>query len=494
MSKFRIIDNGAVFNQIPDEEECLPNGHLARFILAAVQQMDLSAFEDAYVGSGSQPYSPAMFLALFIYGYITRIFSSRKIEAATYDSIAFRFLAGNTHPDHSSLAEFRKRFQGQFKNIFKQVLGIAYQMGMTKKGAVSGDGTKIHANASKHSALSYGHALKLEARMEKEIDELLAQAAKAEHDNQALPMGLNIHSEIDLRKDILDTIANAKMEIERRATKRDAYELAEYEASKAKNEAKVAEKEAQRRIWDAANEEKAAKRAAVEARKELKRVAQAAQAGVTEMPEKKTGMPKKPVTGPRPDDQVNLTDEESRIMPVSGGGYEQCYNAQAVVAEGTMLVMAAFVTQAPNDKQQVAPMLQALAQAPECLPPVEAILLDTGYHSAANVDVCHAGGVDPYIAASRAHHHLDPIERFKEPPPLPEGATPVQKMAHKLKTIAGRKMYALRKQTVEPVFGIIKSIMGFRQFSMRGLEAADNEWNMVCLSWNLKRMAVLRLQ
>ena len=494
MSKFRIIDNSAVFNEIPNEEECLPDGHLARFILAAVQQMDMSAFEDEYVGSGSKPYSPSMSLSLFIYGYITGIFSSRKIEAATHDSIAFRFLAGNTHPDHSSLAEFRKRFQGQFKNIFKQVLGIAYQMGLTKKGSVSGDGTKIHANASKHSALSYAHALKLDAQIEKEINQLLAEAEKAEHDNRELPMGLNVQHEIDIRKDMRGTIAQAKLEIERRAKERDAYELAEYEEKKAKHEAKIAEKEAQRRIWDAANVEKAAKRAAVEAKKELKRAAKAVQAGVIEMPEKQNGMPKKPVTGPRPGDQVNLTDEESRIMPVSGGGYEQYYNAQAVVAEGTMLVMAAFVTQAPNDKQQVAPMLEALAQVPECLPPVEAILLDTGFHSAANVDTCQAGGVDPYIAASRAHHHPDPMERFTEPPPLPEGATPVQQMAHKLKTIAGRKIYALRKQTVEPVFGIIKSIMGFRQFSMRGLDAAENEWNMVCLSWNLKRMAVLRFQ
>jgi len=494
MSKFRDIDNNAVFNEIPDEDECLPIGHLARFILAAVQQMDLSAFDDAYVGSGSKPYSPAMFLALFIYGYITRIFSSRKIEAATFDSIAFRFLAGNTHPDHSSLAEFRKRFQGQFKNIFKQVLGIAHQMGLTKKGSVAGDGTKIHANASKHSAFSYGHALKLEAQIAKEIDQLLAEAAKAEHDNQELPMGLNVQNEIDLRKDALSKIASAKIEIERRAKERDAYERADYEEKMAKYEAKVAEEQAQRKLWEAANVEKAAKRAATEAKKELERQIKAAQAGVTDVPKMKFGMPKEPVAGPRPSDQVNLTDAESRIMPVSGGGYEQCYNAQAVVAAGTMLVTAAFVTQAPNDKQQVAPMLEAIAKAPECLPAADAILLDTGFFSAANVDACLAVGMDPYIAASREHHHTNPIDRFTEPPPLPEGATPVQTMAHKLRTIAGRKIYALRKQTVEPVFGIIKSIMGFRQFSMRGLEAADNEWNMVCLAWNLKRMAVLRLQ
>jgi transposase len=493
MFKFRVIDNNAVFKQVPDEKEWLPIGHLARFILEAVKQMNLSAFEDEYVGSGTKPYAPATLLSLFIYGYITRTFSSRKIEAATIDSIAFRFLAGNTHPDHSTLAEFRKRFQGLFKDIFKQVLMIAHEMGLMRKGAVAGDGTKIRANASKHAAMSYAHMLKLEAQLDKEINELLVEAAKAEHDNSQLPMGLHVQNEVDLRKDLLVRIAQAKAEIERRAKERDVYERALYEEKLAKYKAKAVQKEALRKAWEAANVEKAARQAAAQAKKELERQAQAAQAG-TVLPEKKSGMPKEPVAGPRASDQVNFTDEESRIMPVSGGGFEQCYNPQAVVAEGTMLVVAAFVTQETNDKKQVVPMLKHLGELPVELPVADAIALDTGYHSAANVDFANAAGIEPLIAASREHHHPSPMERFTEPPPLPDGATPVQKMAHKLKTIAGKKLYAMRKQTVEPVFGIIKSIMGFRQFSMRGLAAADNEWNMVCLSWNLKRMAVLRLK
>lgn len=493
MSKFRVIDNNAVFQQVLDEDECLAQGHLARFILGAVQQMDLSAFEDAYVGSGSKPYAPATFLALFIYGYINRTFSSRKIEAATRDSIAFRFLAGNTHPDHSSLAQFRRCFQGLFKDIFKQVLVLACEMGLTKTAIVAGDGTKIHANASKHSALSYAHALKLEAQLDKEIDGLLTEAAKAEHDNQQLPMGLNVQNEVDLRRDLLSTIAKAKAEIERRAKQRDVYEGAQYEQKMANYHAKVAQQKAQRETWDAATVQKAAKRAAAQARKDAQAKAQAALTG-TVMPKKKSAMPQEPVTGPRPDDQVNLTDKESRIMPVSGGGFEQCYNAQAVVLAESMLVVAAFVTQATNDKQQVTPMLQALSERPQCLPAVEAIALDAGYFSEANVNHCCAAGIEPLIAASREHHHPAPMERFTEPPPLPDDATRLEKMAHKLKTLTGKKVYALRKQTVEPVFGIIKSVLDFRQFSMRGLAAADNEWNMVCLAWNLKRMAVLRLQ
>lgn len=494
VSKFRVIDHQTVFNEMPCEAKWLPEKHLARFILAAVKQMDLSVFEQAYAGSGSKPYPPVMFLALFIYGYLNRTFSSRKIEVATYDSIAFRFLAGNTHPDHSSLAEFRKRFQGQFKSIFMQVLVLAHEMGLTKKGPIAGDGTKIKANASKHSALSYKYVLKMEAKFEKEIDQLLAEAKKAEDDNEALPMGLNVQNEIDRRKGLLVAMAEAKAKIELRAKARDAYERANYEEKMAKHLIKEALKEAKRKAWEATHPEKAAQCAAAKAKKAAERLAQAPEGSVPVETEKKPRLPKEPVPGPRPTDQVNLTDAESRIMPVSGGGYEQCYNAQAAVAVGTMLVTAAFVTQATNDKQQVVPMLNALAEAPQCLGPVEALLADTGFHSAANVDACHAAGIEPVIAASREHHHPDVMDRFTEPPPLPDDATPVQKMAHRLKTVAGRKLYALRKQTVEPVFGIIKSVMGFRQFSMRGLTAAQNEWDMVCLAWNLKRMAVLRLQ
>jgi len=366
-------------------------------------------------------------------------------------------------------------------------------MGLIKNGIVAGDGTKIHANASKHSALSWGHALKLEAQLEKEIDDLLAEAAKADGDNRQLPMGLNVQNEVDLRKDLLGTIAKAKAEIERRAKERDVYERAQYEEKMAKFKAKEAQKEEQRKAWEAANVEKAAKRAQAQARKDAQAKTQAALAGAV-IPAKKSAMPQEPVTGPRPDDQVNLTDKESRIMPVSGGGFEQCYNAQAAVLTQSMLVVAAFVTQATNDKQQVRPMLQALSEQPQCLPAVEALALDTGYFSGANVDLCCVAGIEPLIACSREHHHPAPMARFTEPPPLPDDATRVEKVAHRLQTLVGKKLYALRKQTVEPVFGIIKSVLCFLQFSMRGLAAADNKWNLVCLSWNLKRMAVLRLR
>lgn len=452
MSKFQDIDNTEVFKQPILEAETVPDRHEARFVVEVISQMDLSAFEDAYKGCGRKPYAPAMMLSLLIYGYLTGVFSSRRIETATYDSIAFRFIAGNTHPDHASIAGFRKRFQEQFASVFQKVLEYAHALQLVKLGQVSVDGTKIHANASKHSALSYGHILKLEEQLSRQVRELMAQADKA--DNKDRPGLINYQSEISRRQDIQSEIAKAKAVIEERAAVRYTREVAAHEALLAKRAAKA--------LKDG---------------------------------KKHGGKPPTPPTpGARARDQVNLTDEESRIMPVSGGGFEQAYNAQAAVDVTTMIIVATTVSQAPNDMGQVVPMLEALAKVPEALGTVAVFIADTGYCSAANVDACNAASIEPVIASQREKHHPESAtERFDEPPPLPEGATPMEKMNHTRKTKKGRAVYALRKQTVEPVFGIIKSIMRFRQFSMRGLSAARNEWQLVCLSWNIKRMAVLRL-
>src|SRR6201998_2028399 len=201
--------------------------------------------------------------------------------------------------------------------------------------------------------------------------------------------------------------------------------------------------------------------------------------------------PQPPVEGPRPSDQVNLTDEESRIMPVAGGGCEQCYNAQAAVAAGSLLVMATDVVQAPNDKGQVEPMLEKIEALPEELDKVENLLADTGYFSADNVEACEKAGVVPVIAMGRQPHYLPLSERFAPAPEAAKEPTPCEAMPHLLKTAAGRALYALRKRTPEPVFGIIKSVLGFRQFSLRGLEKVRGEWSLVTMAWNLKRMFVL---
>ncbi len=219
----------------------------------------------------------------------------------------------------------------------------------------------------------------------------------------------------------------------------------------------------------------------------------AARAAKTEQTGKKPRgrEPQPPTEGPLPTDQVNLTDEESRIMPVAGGGFEQCYNAQAVVAADSLLVVAADVVQAPNDKQQLEPMLGKLANLPGELGKVDDLLADVGYFSEANVNACAAAGIEPVIAMGREAHHPPLNERFAEDPAPPQDPTPVEAMRHRLQTKQGKSRYAMRKQTPEPVFGIIKSVLGFRQFLLRGLDKVRGEWSLVTMAWNMKRMFVL---
>jgi hypothetical protein len=201
--------------------------------------------------------------------------------------------------------------------------------------------------------------------------------------------------------------------------------------------------------------------------------------------------PQPPVEGVLPTDQVNLTDDESRIMPVAGGGFEQCYNAQAVVAADSLLVVAVDVVQATTDKQQLEPMLNQVVALPEVLGKAETLLADNGYFSAANVTACNAAKIEPLIAMGREAHYPSLNERFAAAPPPPKDPTPVEAMAYRLATPEGKKLYRLRKQMPEPVFGIIKSVMGFRQFLLRGIDKVRGEWSLVTMSWNLKRMFAL---
>ena len=450
MSNFRTIDRQTGFLLPPSVDEWLPEKHLARFVVEVVDGLDTSAMSSAYRGSGSASYHPRLLLGILIYGYATGVFSSRKLERATYDSVAFRFIAANDHPDHDTIAAFRRRFLKEIEALFVQVLLLAREMGLLKMGTVALDGTKIHANASKHSALSYEHTGKIETQLKAEVAELMAKAEAA--DKADLPDGLSIPDELARREERLKKLAEARAKIEARAKERYERELAEYRAKLAAREAK----------------QKASGR-------------------------KPGGKPPEPpVEGPRPTDQINLTDEESRIMPVSGGGFEQCYNAQAVVAESSLLVVASDVAQAPNDKQQLEPMLAKTGVLPKELGEAETMLADNGYFSEANVKACGAAGVEPLIALGRDAHHQSLRERFADAPPLLENPTPVEAMAHRLQTPEGKKLYAKRKHTPEPVFGIIKSILGFRQFLLRGLEKVKAEWTLVTLAWNMKRMFALK--
>jgi transposase len=446
MSNFRPVDRETGFLFPPSIDDWLPEKHLARFVVEVIDGLDLSGMTRSYRGSGSASYHPALLLGLLVYGYATGVFSSRKLERASYDSVAFRFIAGNEHPDHDTIATFRRRFLREIEGLFVRVLALAREMGLLKLGTVALDGTKIHANASRHSALSYEHAGKIEAQLKAEVAELMAKAEAA--DAADVADGMSIPDELARREDRLAKLAEARAKIEARAKERFEREAAEHRAKLAAREAK------------------------------------AAATG------KKPGgrPPASPVEGPRPADQVNLTDEDSRIMPEAGGGFEQSYNAQAAVAADSLLVVAVDVVQAPNDKQQVVPMLGEIGALPNGLGRVDTLLADAGYFSDANVAACAAAEIAPLIAAGRQPHHPPLHERFAAPPPAPENPTPTKAMVHRLKTPAGKALYALRKQTVEPVFGIIKSVMGFRQFMLRGLENVQGEWSLVTMAWNIKRM------
>ena len=453
MSNFRNFDRDLGFLLPPSVNEWLPERHLARFVAEIIDALDVSAMSNSYRGSGSASYHPKLLLAVLVYGYATGVFFSRKLERATYDSVAFRFIAANDHPDHDTIAAFRRRFLKEIEALFVQVLLLAREMGLLKMGMVALDGTKVHANASKHSALSYEHAGKIEAQLKAEVAELMAKAEAA--DKADLPDGMSIPDELARREERLKKIAEARTKIEARAKERFEREQAEYQAKLAAREAKT----------------------------------------------KTTGNrpggkpPQPPVEGPLPTDQINLTDEESRIMPVSGGGFEQCYNAQAVVAQGSLLVVAGDVVQSPNDKQQLEPMLAKTCALSKELGKVETLLGDNGYFSEANVKACKAAAIEPLLAMGRDSHHPSLRERFAAAPAAPaapENPTPVEAMAHRLQTPEGKKLYALRKHTPEPVFGIIKSVLGFRQFLLRGLDKVKGEWNLVIMAWNLKRMFVLK--
>src|SRR4051812_28866244 len=449
MKNFRPVDRDTGFLMPPSVDEWLPEKHLARFVVEVIAGLDLRAMLGSYRGSGEASYHPTVLLGILVYGYTTGVFSSRKLERATYDSVAFRFVAANQHPDHDTIATFRRRFLAEIQTLFVQVLHLAREIGVLKLGTIALDGTKIHANASRHSALSYEHAGKIEAQLQAEVTDLMAKAEAA--DQADVPDGMSIPEELARREQRLAAIARAKATIAVRAKERHAREQAEHDDKIAAREAKTA--------------------------------------ATGKQPSGRPPAP--PVEGPLPTDQVNLTDEESRIMPVAGGGFEQCYNAQAVVAAGSLLVIAADVVQAPNDKQQLEPMLGKIADLPDALGKVGELLADNGYFSEGNVNACAAAGIDPVIAMGREAHHPSLDERFAEPPPLPQDPTPLEAMDHRLKTPEGKKRYALRKQTPEPVFGIIKSVLGFRQFLLRGLDNVRGEWSLVTLAWNMKRMFVL---
>jgi transposase len=430
--------------------EVLPSDHLARFIVDVVAQLDLSEIYKQYGEKGAPPYAPEVLLGLLFYGYATGVFSSRQIERATYEVIPFRFIAGDMHPDHDTIAYFRQRFLAELRELFVQILLIAQAMGHLQLGNVSLDGSKIHADASKSKAISYKRLLAIEAYLQAEVNELFILAEAA--DGGQLPAEMSIPDEIERRQQQLARLAEAKQVLEARAQARYQAEMADYEA---KMEAR---------------EEKAAKRG-----------------------RKPPGRPPQlPTPGPRDKDQYNFTDPASRLMKnANNSGFDQHYNAQVVVEHDSRLVVGNWLCEHTNDKQAALPTIDTV---PSQLGQPQAANLDTGYFSENNIAGLQERGIEPYIATGRSPHHQGWRAYFMDKPdPLSCDASVKEHMAYKLRTEIGKALYRLRKSTVEPVIGIIKEVLGFRQFSLRSLLAAGGEWTLVCLAYNLKRLHTLQV-
>ncbi len=448
--KFRTANHEETLNLSVMLREALPPNHLARFVVDVIGQLDLSAVYARYAPVGGEAFAPELLFGLLFYGYATGVFSSRKIEQATYESLPFRFIAGNLHPDHDTLAHFRKTFLSEIQDLFVQLLLLAQTAGVLKLGNLSLDGTKIHADASKSQAVSYKRLIEREAQLRQEVQDLLTLGEQADQGERALPEGLVVLDEVALREARLVNLAQAKAVLEARAQER-------YQAEKAAYDAKLR-----------AREEKA--------RRKKRRP--------------RGRPPQPPEPGPRDKDQYNFTDPDSRIMKNStNDGFDQHYNAQVAVDQGSLLVVAATLSNHPNDQHEAEPTLEAIA--PEVGTP-EAVAMDNGYFSEVNVQACERRGIEPYIATGREPHQKNwPAVFAEQPVPPPADASPKVKMAYKLQTEIGHALYRLRKCTVEPVIGLIKEVLGFRQFSLRGLAAAAGEWGLVCLAFNLKRLHTL---
>ncbi len=367
--RFRSVNRQMPYLMPPSLEEWLPEDHLARFVVETVETLDTTALEEAYDGRGSEAYHPKMLLALLFYGYATGTYSSRKIEEATYDSVAFRYVAANQHPDHDTTKAFRRRFLEELEGLFVQILEVAVEMGLLEVGDVALDGTKVKANASKHKALSYEHACKLEDQLMEEVEELMEKAEEA--DAEELPEETSVPEEIARREERLEKIREAKQTIEERARKRHEAEKAAYEEKMEKR-------------WE-----------------EEKRTGRKKPGPKPEPPED---------TGPEPDDQVNLTDEESRIMHTSDNGFQQAYNAQATVCMDSHLIVGGHISQKSNDKQELEPALQDLSELPERVGSPDRLAADSGHYSSGNAQACEDHRITPYISTGREKLGLD-LER-----------------------------------------------------------------------------------
>jgi transposase len=420
MARYVNIDRDTPLLLPPDLRDWVPADHLVHFVIDAVELIDTRAAPVNERGTGSEQYPPGMLLALLVYSYATGMFSSRQIERASYENVAVRLLCADTHPDHDTLCTFRRKNGPLLTQAFKQILELSARCGVLQVGqiTVAIDGTKILANASKHSAVSHGHAEKTLRALDLEIAELLAKADQA--DATPLQDGLTIPAEVQRRQ-------------ERKA--------------------------------------------------QLARRAEAAASGKPP----RGRAPQAPDPAPQPKDQVNFTDPESRIMKTKDG-FQQAYNAQAGVETASRLIVGPRVSQAANDKRELLP--DAAAVLGHITP--DTLLVDSGFVSAAAVTAVELAtpGLTILAALQREPHGrtVAQLEKRTDPPAPPPDAPFAERLRHRTATATGRARYKLRQQTVEPVFGIIKAVLGFRRFSLRGLAKVTLEWELVCLAYNCKRL------
>jgi transposase len=413
--------------------EWLPEDHLAYFISDAVEAMDLDAFYARYEGDGRrrQPFDPRMMVKVLIYGYASGVFSSRKIARKLTEDVAFRVLSANNFPAHRTIREFRQLHLKEFSELFVQVVKLAREAGLVSLGRVGVDGTKIKANASKHKAMSYARMQEEEARLKREIGGLLkqAEAQDAADEDRYGPDDHNggLPPELKRRADRLKVIAEAKARLEERQRQAD------------KADARVVDED-----------------------------------GVTRG---MTGRRCVHAYGvPRSDAQDNFTDPDSRIMPTAAGGFEQCYNAQAAVDEGSHLIVAAQLINSSSEYAILLPMVDQVECNTGSSP--QMILADTNYASEAGFK----GLEDRGTAACVALGSEDKQRAIKSDLPA------TRRMAQRLRTPEGRAHYRRRKTIPEPVFGWIKQVLGFRSFSLRGMTAVSAEWRLICTAMNLKRL------
>ena len=452
---FRSDDLNQALLLPPSLHDWLPEKHLARFLVDVVETLDLGAVYasyDAKDGRGQAAYAPEMMVRLLLYGYCVGVFSSRKIETKTYEDVAFRYLSADEHPDHDTIADFRKRHLEALAGLFTQALLLCEKAGLVKLGHVAIDGTKLKANASKHKAQSYARMAETEQRLKQEIEALLKQAEQTDAAEDAQygkgKRGDELPEELGRRESRLKKIQQAKAELEQEARERA-------EGKRTEAEAKLAAR-----------------------RDEQQRTGKKKRGRQPRVPDPEQVQPDATA-------QRNFTDPESRIMPdgANKGSFVQGYNAQIAVDSTSQVIVAAEITQETNDKMQLIPMIAQIVTNLEQKP--EKVSADTGYFSEGNVTDESVAGIDLHIATGRLKHG-EVIEPVTGPPP--ENATAKQAMVYKLRTETGQATYKMRKAIVEPVFGQIKERRGFRRFSLRGLTNVRAEWKLVCATANLLKL------